>query len=54
MKRILFCLPLCLLMACTPETSKIQEQLEQQTYTRAVEQSKQDIDEPVRSTDGSA
>lgn len=47
MKRVLLCLPLCLLMACSPETSKIQEQLEQQTYTRAVEQSKQDIDEPA-------
>jgi len=47
MKRVLLCLPLCLLIACSPETSKIQDQLEQQTYTRAVEQSKQDIDEPA-------
>ncbi len=47
MKRVLLCLPLCLLMACSPETSKIQDQFEQQTYTRAVEQSKQDIDEPA-------
>jgi len=34
-------------MACSPETSRIQEQLEQQTYTRAVERSEQDIDEPA-------
>lgn len=47
MKRVLLCLPLCLLMACSPETSRIQEQLEQQTYTRAVERSEQDIDEPA-------
>lgn len=47
MKRVLLCLSLCLLMACSPETSRIQEQLEQQTYTRAVERSEQDIDEPA-------
>lgn len=47
MKRVLLCLPLCLLMACSLETSRIQEQLEQQTYTRAVERSEQDIDEPA-------
>jgi hypothetical protein len=34
-------------MACSPETSRIQGQLEQQTYTRAVERSEQDIDEPA-------
>jgi hypothetical protein len=32
-------------MACSPETSRIQGQLEQQTYTRAVERWEQDIDE---------
>lgn len=47
MKRLWLCLPLCFLIACTPETSRITEQLEQQTYTRAVEQAKEDIDEPA-------